>query len=266
MTTDNALARAQDIARHLSRQPHVVCLDYDGTLTPIRPSPPEAVLGDEMRAAIVALTKRTPVAIVTGRQLSDARAMVDIDLIFAASHGFELKFPGEPAQTYGPADSYRQAIADTADAAEHAASGIDGILIERKPFSTAVHYRKTALADMPKVEKLVSDLHEQHPGLRVVQGKKVSEFQPHVDWNKGRAVALLAQRLNVPTQGILYIGDDVTDEDAFRAIAGEGIGILVNETDRDTAATYRLDDPDAVRLFLQRLAEALASVAEGRKH
>ncbi|RIA47622.1 trehalose-phosphatase [Dichotomicrobium thermohalophilum] len=261
MTTEHALARVDDIARHLTRQAHVICLDYDGTLTPIRPSPPEAVLGDEMRKALVKLAEQSPVAIVTGRELSDARQMVDIDLIYAASHGFELKFPDEPAQAYEPAEAYREAISDTADSAEEGASDIEGVMIERKPFSTAVHFRKAAPEDMPKVSKLVAELQEQHPGLRVLQGKKVSEFQPRIDWDKGRAVALLAERLEVPLEGVLYIGDDVTDEDAFRAIAGKGIGILVNETDRETAAQYRLDDPDEVRVFLKRLAEALRGAA-----
>ena len=261
MTTEHALARVHDIARRLARQPHVICLDYDGTLTPIRPSPPEAILDDDMRAALLKLAEVTPVAIVTGRQLSDARQMVDIDLIYAASHGFEMKFPDEPAQSYGPAEAYRAAIADTADTAEDAASGIDGVMIERKPFSTAVHFRQTAPEDMPKVSKLVEALQAQHPGLRVLQGKKVSEFQPRIDWDKGRAVALLAERLGVPLEGVLYIGDDVTDEDAFRAIAGSGIGILVNETDRKTNAQYRLDDPEEVRAFLERLSEALGGAA-----
>jgi len=261
MTTQHAMARVAEIARRLTGQRHVICLDYDGTLTPIQPSPPEAVLADDMRAALVKLAETTPVAIVTGRQLSDARQMVDIDLIYAASHGFEMKFPHEPAQSYGPAEAYRGAIEDTADSAEEGATDIDGVMIERKPFSTAVHFRQTAPEDMPKVSKLVAALQDQHPGLRVLQGKKVSEFQPRIDWDKGRAVALLAERLQVPLEGVLYIGDDVTDEDAFRAIAGKGIGILVNETDRETAAQYRLDDPDEVRVFLERLAEALARAA-----
>jgi len=261
MTTEHALARVEDIARHLTRQTHVICLDYDGTLTPIRPSPPEAVLSPEMRAAVVKLAQQCPVAIVTGRELENARKMVDVDLIYAASHGFEMKFPGERAQAYAPAESYRETIADMADSAESIASAYEGVMVERKPFSTAVHFRQTAPENVPKVSRLVADLEEQYPGLRVLHGKKVREFQPRIDWNKGRAVLLVAERLNVPAEGVLYIGDDVTDEDAFRAIAGKGIGILVHETDRATAAQYRLNDPDEVRVFLERLADAMAGEA-----
>lgn len=266
MTTESALERIDTIAERLSRQPHVVCLDYDGTLTPICSSPPEAVLSPEMRAAIIGLLQQCPVAIVTGRQLSDARAMVGIDLIYAASHGFELQFPSEPAQPYGPAEAYRPAIAETASYAEAAANGIDGVMVERKPYSTAIHFRRTAPEHLPQVDKLVADLEERYPGLRVLHGKKVSEFQPRLDWDKGRAVLLLADRLNVPREGVLYIGDDVTDEDAFGAIAGAGIGILVNETPRETVAQFRLNDPDEVRVFIERLAGALASKAARGNH
>lgn len=263
MTTANALQHLDRIAGRLARRPCLVCLDYDGTLTPIRPSPAEAVLSPEMRAAVVTLARQCPVAIVTGRQLSDARALASPDLIYAASHGFELQFPSETAQAHGPAEAYRAAIADTAATAEAGAQDIDGVVIERKPFSTAVHFRQAAAEDMPRVDRLVADLEARYPGLRVLHGKKVSEFQPRIDWNKGSAVLLLAERLNVPADGVLYIGDDVTDEDAFRAIAGAGIGILVSDTPRATAASYLLNDPDDVRVFLERLAAALASAEQG---
>jgi len=109
-------------------------------------------------------------------------------------------------------------------------------MIERKPFSTAVHFRLARPEDLPRVHALVAELERQHPDLRVLHGKKVCEFQPRLDWDKGRAVLLVADRLQVPKRGLVYIGDDVTDEDAFNAIAEEGIGILVGETDHGTAA------------------------------
>jgi len=91
MATHSALDNLNAIVDRLRDRPHAVCLDYDGTLTPIRPSPPEAVLSEEGRAAIVKLARQCPVAIVTGRALNDARMMVDVDLIYAASHGFERR-------------------------------------------------------------------------------------------------------------------------------------------------------------------------------
>ena len=258
MATESALAHIEEIVDRLSDQPHALCLDYDGTLTPIRPSPPEAILSADMRAAIVALARQCPVAIVTGRALGDARNMVDIDLIYAASHGFELKFPDEPATSHAPAEAFRAAVAETAATAEAGARDIDGVMIERKPFSTAVHFRQTKPEDLPRVHALIAELERQHPDLRVLHGKMVCEFQPRLDWNKGRAVLLVADRLQVPKRGLVYIGDDITDEDAFRAIGAEGIGIMVGEDGRETAARYHLSDTGEVRVFLQRLAEGLA--------
>jgi len=261
MATHSALDNLNAIVDRLRDRPHAVCLDYDGTLTPIRPSPPEAVLSEEGRAAIVKLARQCPVAIVTGRALNDARMMVDVDLIYAASHGFELQFPSEAAIAHTPAEPFRAAIAETAASAEAGARDIEGVMIERKPFSTAVHFRLARPEDLPRVHALVAELERQHPDLRVLHGKKVCEFQPRLDWDKGRAVLLVADRLQVPKRGLVYIGDDVTDEDAFNAIAEEGIGILVGETDHGTAARFHLRDPDEVRLFLERLADELARAA-----
>lgn len=263
MTTESALAHIDEIVDRLSDQPHAVCLDYDGTLTPIRPSPPEAILGEEMRAAIMKLARQCPVAIVTGRELGDARAMVDVDVIYAASHGFELQFPDETASAHPPAEAFRAEIADTAATAEAGARDIEGVLIERKPFSTAVHFRLTRPEDMPRVHALIAELERQYPGLRVLHGKMVCEFQPRLDWNKGRAVLLVAERLGAPKRGLLYIGDDVTDEDAFKAIRPDGTSILVSEAARETDARYRLHDPDEVQLFLDRLADGLAGACRG---
>jgi len=257
MSTENALDRMDEIVERLSAQSHAICLDYDGTLTPIRPSPPEAVLSNDMRAAIVKLARQCPVAIVTGRALSEAREMVNVDLIYAASHGFELQFPAEAAESHAAAEAFHKAIAETATTAETGASDIGGVMIERKPFSTAVHFRLTKPADMPRVRALIAELEQQYPDLRVLHGKKVCEFQPRIDWNKGRAVLLVADRLRVPRRGLLYIGDDVTDEDAFKAIRPDGIGILVSESARETDAHYHLRDPDEVRAFLKRLADEL---------
>lgn len=257
MTTESALAHIDEIVDRLTDQPRAVCLDYDGTLTPIRPSPPEAVMGEDMRAAVVKLARQCPVAIVTGRELGDARAMVDVDLIYAASHGFELQFPDEAADAHPPAETFRAAVAQSAAAAEARAREIEGVMIERKPFSTAVHFRLAKSEDLPRVHALIADLERQYPDLRVLHGKMVCEFQPRIDWNKGRAVLLVADRLGVPKRGLLYIGDDVTDEDAFHALGTEGIGILVRDAGRDTGARYHLRDPDEVRVFLDRLSEAL---------
>jgi trehalose 6-phosphate phosphatase len=261
MATLPALERTEDIAAKLSRQPYAVCLDFDGTLSEIRSHPEDAELVEGMRAAVIALTALCPVAIVTGRQLSDVRPRIGTELIYAASHGLEIQFPGEPAQFYGPAQDYRAAVARVAQAARTAVPAIPGLLIEHKSFSTAIHFRLVGEQDQARVSRLVADLAQSHPELRVLNGKMVAEFQPRLDWHKGKAVMALAERLSVPREGLIYIGDDVTDEDAFRELAGAGIGIVVREQTSETAARYHLRNPLQVLQFLIGLTAALRSMA-----
>jgi trehalose-phosphatase len=94
----------------------------------------------------------------------------------------------------------------------------------------------------------------RHPGLRKTPGKMVFELQPDVDWGKGCAVLWLIEALGLQDALPLYIADDVTDEDAFRALEGRGVGIAVLDAPRATAARYALPDTDAVREFLAALA------------
>ena len=87
----------------------------------------------------------------------------------------------------------------------------------------------------------------------MTEGKKVWELQPDVDWDKGRAVRWLIESLKLQDALPVYLGDDVTDEDAFRALAARGVGIVVQDAPRPTAATLTLRDPDEVRDFLAAL-------------
>jgi trehalose 6-phosphate phosphatase len=102
------------------------------------------------------------------------------------------------------------------------------------------------------VEKVVDDVIARHPRLRKGRGKKVFQVQPRADWNKGRAVQWLLERLDLDREDVLpiYIGDDLTDEDAFRTLAGRGVGIAVGDEDRATAADYRLASSDDTERFL----------------
>jgi trehalose 6-phosphate phosphatase len=96
--------------------------------------------------------------------------------------------------------------------------------------------------------------------LRKTGGKKVFELRPQLDWDKGRAVAWLEEELGLRSPQVLtiYIGDDLTDEDAFRQVRGHGVGILVRDESRPTLAHYALEHPGEVRDFLLSLAELLA--------
>jgi trehalose 6-phosphate phosphatase len=96
-----------------------------------------------------------------------------------------------------------------------------------------------------------------HPRLRKDAGKAVLELRPDVEWDKGRAVRWLLGRVAPSGIGI-YLGDDLTDETAFAALRGDGIGIAVGVTTRETLAELVLRDPEEVGSFLHHLTALLA--------
>jgi trehalose-phosphatase len=121
----------------------------------------------------------------------------------------------------------------------------------------------------------VDEVLASFPDLRKALGKKVFELRPDLDWDKGKALLWFLETLGLGGLGGLgqagaipvYLGDDVTDEDAFRAIAQDGIGILVSEEPRSpgsTAATYSVRDPDEARELLERLALLVEKPMERR--
>jgi trehalose-phosphatase len=248
----SALSHVQEIAA-LGDQ-LAVFLDYDGTLTPIVSRPDQAVLLNSTRAILRMLSAKMPVAILSGRELKDVRKCVDIDgLVYAGSHGFDIA---------GPRGLQRQEATKflpALDAAEkelrEKLAGIAGELIERKRFSIAAHYRNVNESDFPELERAVSEVAARHPELRTMEGKKVYELLPNIDWDKGKAVLWLLENLDLARGkvGPIYIGDDRTDEDAFRELGQRGAGILVSEQPRSTAARYTLKNPAEVERFLQEL-------------
>lgn len=112
--------------------------------------------------------------------------------------------------------------------------------------------------NLPRIETAVEQTAPLFPTLRVATGKKILEFRPDFDWDKGRALQWLLTELGFgdPTVVPLYFGDDTTDEDAFRVIQKQGIGIVVGRDGPPSLARYALDDTDEVTAFLRRLVEA----------
>lgn len=259
----SALSHAGWLATHVKASELALFLDYDGTLTPIARRPEEAILADETRDLLGRLAERFTVAIVSGRDLRDVQNMVKVDnLVYAGSHGYDIEGPGGMVMRHEEA----KAAVPQLDAAEQtltqAADKIEGAHLERKRFGLAVHYREVESdADVDKLAAAVDEVDTRHTGLRKLLGKKVFELQPNVEWNKGFAVTWLAEALGYkrPEASIMYVGDDVTDEDAFRALRyqGLGIGIRVGDAAASTHATYYVKDCPEVTRFLQLLLDSL---------
>jgi alpha,alpha-trehalase len=251
-----------EIAHRLRHRRPAVFLDYDGTLTPIVDRPERAVLDDAMRAAVRRLAALCPVAVISGRDLDDVRARVALaDIHYAGSHGFDIAGPGGLRHVH-PAGLAALPRLDGAERRlREALRPVSGSLVDRKRFSIAVHFRGVAEKDVPLVEQAVDAELQGAPGLRKGHGKKVFELRPDVDWDKGSAVRWLLETLGLAPDGVVpvYLGDDVTDEDAFREVARleHGMGIAVMEPPRPTAATFCLRDTDGVRAFLEALARLL---------
>jgi trehalose 6-phosphate phosphatase len=261
-TLPSALEHINEISARLSGRMTAVFLDYDGTLTPIVLRPEDAELSETMRRVIRRLAKQCPVAVVSGRDLQDVREMVGIErLHYAGSHGFDIMDP-EGLRHEHPAGTERLSQIEKAEQKlQSRLSRIRGCRVERKKFAVAVHYREVADQDVPAVEDAIKAVHQNLPGLRLSGGKKIFELQPEVDWHKGRAVRwLIKEALNLGCSKVvpIYIGDDVTDEDAFRELRDDGIGILVDDAGlRESAARYRLRNPQEVKHFLSRLTDRL---------
>lgn len=259
----SALDCGDALNERLAGKKPAIFLDYDGTLTPIVDRPELAVLSESMRTVVRALAARCPVAVVSGRDRPDVEKLVGIDnLIFAGSHGFDIMVPGGKAITREEGSEFAEVLEDVKQRLHREVDPIGGSLIEPKKSSVAVHYRLVAGADQPRIKEVVDAILADHADLRVTPGKMVYEIQPKLDWNKGKAVLWLLEALELDGPGVLpmYFGDDITDEDAFRALDGRGIGIYVGgateeaKTDRPTAACYKVEDPEAAGALLDTLA------------
>jgi trehalose-phosphatase len=235
----------------------VLLLDYDGTLAPFHRRPERAVpypfVADLLRRAIRSCSTR--VVIVSGRRLADLRgplAWVPHDEAWA-SHGWERFTAGGERTGYAPANAVqRQLQAAEAGARELA---MHGARIERKIASVAVHWRGLA-PDV--VERIQCALDSAWSGLGREALERL-EFEGGVELrapgrNKGDAVREILDTCG-PSVACAYLGDDHTDEDAFAAMRGRGLGVLVRPELRETQADAWIRPPAELVSFLERWCE-----------
>jgi trehalose 6-phosphate phosphatase len=267
-TGDRRMFELPDAVRALDvvtgRQP-AVFFDFDGTLSDIVENPDSAWLVEGAADALTSLTAQCPVAILSGRDLADVRQRIGLPGIwYAGSHGFELTGPDgahhENAEAAASIPVLEEAAAELADQLGH----ISGVVVEHKRFGVAVHYRNAARDRVGEVSAAVRSA-GQRTALRVTTGREVIELRPNVDWDKGKTLRWVLDYIRHDEHPgpllPIYLGDDITDEDAFDAVHDDGIPIVVRHTDdgdRATAAKYALDNPERVRDFTELLARQLA--------
>jgi len=251
-----ALDKKHDIFQRLQEGRPIIFLDYDGTLTPIVEDPEQALLPEKTKRIIQRLSEYWTVVIMSGRGLLDVKGKVGLDtLVYAGSHGFNILGPGESFHDERGRE-FLPAIDHAGTALQKILEDLRGVRIEHKPYAIAIHYRTADERIVPELERRVREFAGGIPELRVTTGKKIFEIRPNVAWDKGKALLYLVETLNVDGSRVipLYIGDDDTDEDAFEAIRECGIGILVSDTERKTAAQFVLRDPEETVVFLGELA------------
>lgn len=233
-------------------------LDYDGTLVPIAARPEEARPTPALLALLsqLAQTPSVQVAVVSGRALPDLCAALPVQgIVYIGGHGLEIRTTGGKTQHLIPAGAVTGILSGLWQDLESRLTGVPGLLLEDKRYALALHYR---LARPEEAEWAVAQLlsavqqyQEKGNILKVLHGKKVVEVLP-AGVSKGKAVQTLLQR---EVKGTLsfYLGDDMTDEEAFQTLKGQALSILVADPPRRTAARYYLKNPDEVSCFLSRV-------------
>lgn len=235
----------------------LVFLDYDGTLTPIVKKPHLAKMSRSRKDFLRRLARLPWVrlAVISGRQLSDLKQRLKIKgLYYAGNHGFEMSGPGLHL-IHPKAKAAKPLLKQIKKALQRDLGRIKGALIEDKGLTLSVHYRLVRASEVNNLEKAFHRLLRPYirtGKVKVTRGKKVLEIRPNIDWHKGKAVKWFIDKLCRRKYCLpVYIGDDTTDEDAFKAIGRNGITIRVGRA--RTAAQYRIDSIDQVYGFLRLL-------------
>lgn len=255
-----------EIAGRFGNSRHIVLLaDYDGTLTPIVERPELAVLPPPTRGILMGISKQRGVTlgIISGRALSDLRQKVGLGhVIYAGNHGLEIEGP-DLSFIHPLAEEFKPVFRLIYQLLSKAFGGSPAVLVEHKGLTLTVHYR---LVDSDQeVEKVRGTFNAIVAGARALgkvktsSGKKVLEVRPPVNWHKGKAIQLILKKYarggNHSGTLVVYLGDDLTDEDAFKFVEkANGISVFVGDETRPTAAGYYLKSPAEVQEFLERFA------------
>ena len=245
------------IAPRVAAATHIgLFLDFDGTISNIVLAPKEAEVDAGIIAPLQALAERSDfsISIVSGRALADVRERVGLEnAIYVGNHGLEIE--ARDVRFREPdAEALRRELRCLLLQLKLALSDTDGLEVEDKGLTLSVHFRRVTEELRDWVRSATCSIVSRSRSFASREGRMVLEVFPRVDWHKGRAVKWIAREILPPSPLLIYLGDDVSDEDAFAAIQ-EGITIKVGGLS-DTAAQYSLPGVSAVGLFLKWLDHA----------
>lgn len=242
MTNHWSSAWDEHIVPMAERQRLLLACDFDGTIASIASTPQEAVLPENTRILLRKLSScdGLTLAFVSGRELSDLKAKVNLEgVAYCGNHGMQIETPDLYWENF-EALSCRPELSAAIDQLRHQSAHMEGVLVEDKQFTASVHWRLASPRDREQLADLVRDVAESYPDLRLTYGKAVWEIRPSVASNKGTALAHLLKRADLAPRDAVFLGDDHTDESAFRALS-DGFTIRVGD-DSPTDARFRAED------------------------
>ncbi|MEV4667128.1 trehalose-phosphatase [Microbacterium sp. LWO12-1.2] len=252
-----------DVSAVAATERLVVALDFDGTASPLVPDPMAARALPEVAAQVARLAAlpNTVVAYVSGRSLHDLREITEHDddsvIVLAGSHGAQYWFPGE-ADAGGDSSDDDGAREELWAAARPIIERHEGAEFEPKTFGMGVHTRRADREVEKQVFAEIDELvAERFPHWRRRAGHRVLEFSSRTE-GKDAAMATLRERLGAT--GIVFAGDDVTDEDAMRVLGDGDLGVRVGPG--ESAAAIRVENPQQIALLLEALADERAALQE----
>lgn len=230
-----------------------VLTDYDGTLTPIVNYPDQAKLNAKVKDLLKSFLKdrRFVLAIITGRSIKEIINLVGIQgIYYIGNHGLEIKGPLLNFM-HPVAEKLSPIILGMCKNLKAKFEPVNGVIVEDKGMTASIHYRMVPKKMIGGIKKDVKSIVKLYEDFEIKHGKMVVEIRPKVSWDKGDAALWLIQKLG--EDGIpIYIGDDKTDEDAFKKIS-RGLTFIVSRKARQSNARYYLKSPEDVYKFLYRL-------------
>ncbi len=237
-------------------------LDYDGTLTRIVAQPSQAHLSKPVELTLQKLAQQNncTLVIASGRELNDIKRRVGIaGVILVGNHGLEIAGRGINYPTRVSKD-YLKTVASIYSELKKEFYNSSGVIVENKKYTLSVHYRMVDAENVNLVRSRVKNILAPYAesGMVVLRrGKKVLEIRPPGEIDKGWAVHwLLAHatpKYRKSSGVIIYIGDDSTDEDAFKALKGKGWAVRVGNTNKHTNAEYYVSNTKAVHKLLESI-------------
>jgi trehalose 6-phosphate phosphatase len=255
------------IGDQLTQGPLLLCLDFDGTLAELTNDPWKAVPLPRAKKAIAELARhpeKLTLAIISGRDLDTLLGLLGLrdGILFAGAHG--LEFIGRDGKRLLAPGLDRSAndIELVRDFIRREVPSDRGFIIEDKRVALTVNYRNATPDDAREALAAFDDFINQRPTLQLLHGKMIHEAIPRGIGGKGEAVEFFMREAGVAGPQTTFFGDDLTDEDAFRALATHsGIGVLVG-TERASFAQYRIDGPTDVADLLEDLITRLRDCAK----